>query len=320
MALQIILIFKVRLNTLIDHKTSKAFRGVAIIMVMIVHFANWNYQGPLSEIWKGMVSSFGIYGVDIFFMLSGYGLVKSYEKNGIDRRFVTRRILNSYVPYLLIIGSLSIFVDKNIDGPMAVLDLLIGQNFWFMRVLFAFYLMFMVIYRIGFLKEIFLTAAVLALTCYLYLTSHADFWYLSNGAFLIGVYAATIEKKYGDKVKEFMVRFNLAGIGLAAASSSAYLYSVTASKSAHMLSSMMFTIMILGFCVQLDCKGYILPVIGSYSLYIYLIHGRILWFLVSKFETMSFHLIALHDFWISVLAGIVIGFAIEKVIGMVQKK
>ncbi len=123
---------------MINSKTSKAFRGVAMIMVMIIHFTNWNYQGPLSEVWKSMVSSFGIYGVDIFFLLSGYGLVRSYEKNGIDRKFVTRRILNSYVPYLLIVGILSIFVDKNIDGPEAVVDLLIGQEFLFMTVLFAF--------------------------------------------------------------------------------------------------------------------------------------------------------------------------------------
>ena len=305
---------------MINNKTSKAFRGVAMIMVMIVHFANWNYQGPLSEVWKSMVSSFGIYGVDIFFLLSGYGLVRSYEKNGIDRKFVTRRILNSYVPYLLIVGILSIFVDKNIDGPEAVVDLLIGQDFWFMTVLFAFYLMFMVIYRIGFLKEILLSIAVIAFSYYLYATSHADFWYLSNGAFLIGVYAAALEKRFCDKVKEMMVRFNLVGIGLAAAFSSAYLYSVSDSISAHMLASMMFTIMILGFCVQLDLKGYILPVIGSYSLYIYLIHGRILWLLVAKFETMSFHMIALNDLWISVLAGIAIGMIYDKVIGMVQKK
>ncbi len=305
---------------MIDNKTSRAFRGVAIIMVMVVHFANWNYEGPLSEIWKGMVSSWGIYGVDIFFLLSGYGLVKSYEKNGIDKRFVLRRVLNTYVPYLLIVGSLSIFVDKSLDSPGALIDLLIGQDFWFMTVIFAFYLMFMVLYRIGFLKELLLTAFVIGFTVYLYKSSHADFWYLSNGAFLIGVYAATLERKYGDKVKENIIRFNLAGIGLAAALISAYWYSVTGTEGVHLLASMMFTVMILGFCVQLDLKGYVLPVIGSYSLYIYLIHGRILWFLVSKFDSVRFIKIAINDAWISVAAGIFIGVVIEKIIGLVQKK
>lgn len=305
---------------MIDNKTSRAFRGVAIIMVMVVHFANWNYEGPLSEIWKGMVSSWGIYGVDIFFLLSGYGLVKSYEKNGIDKRFVLRRVLNTYVPYLLIVGSLSIFVDKSLDSPGAIIDLLIGQDFWFMTVIFVFYLMFMVLYRIGFIKELLLTAFVIGFTVYLYKSSHADFWYLSNGAFLIGVYAATLERKYGDKVKENIIRFNLAGIGLAAALISAYWYSVTGTEGVHLLASMMFTVMILGFCVQLDLKGYVLPVIGSYSLYIYLIHGRILWFLVSKFDSVRFFKIAINDAWISVAAGIFIGVVIEKIIGLVQKK
>ena len=305
---------------MIDNKTSRAFRGVAIIMVMVVHFANWNYEGPLSDIWKGMVSSWGIYGVDIFFLLSGYGLVKSYEKNGIDKRFVLRRVLNTYIPYLLIVGSLSIFVDKSLDSPGALVGLLIGQDFWFMTVIFAFYLMFMVLYRIGFIKELLLTAFVIGFTVYLYKSSHADFWYLSNGAFLIGVYAATLERKYGDKVKENIIRFNLAGIGLAAALISAYWYSVTGTEGVHLLASMMFTVMILGFCVQLDLKGYVLPVIGSYSLYIYLIHGRILWFLVSKFDSVRFIKIAVNDAWISVAAGIFIGVVIEKIIGLVQKK
>lgn len=305
---------------MINSKTSKAFRGVAMIMVMILHFANWNYQEPLSEIWKGLVSSWGIYGVDIFFLLSGYGLVKSYEKNGIDKRFVVRRILNTYVPYLVIVGFLSIFIDRNLDSPDAVIDLLIGQDFWFMTVIFALYLMFMVIYRVGFFKELLLTGFVTGFSVYLYKTSHADFWYLSNGAFLIGVYAATLEKKFGDKVKETIVRFNLAGIGVVAAMLSAYWYTIAGTISAHHIASMMFTVMILGFCVQLDAKGYVLPVIGSYSLYIYLIHGRILWFLVNRFESARFYNIAINDFWLSVLAGIVIGVVVEKVIGLVQKK
>lgn len=305
---------------MIDNKTSKAFRGVAIIMVMVVHFANWNYQQPLSEVWKEMVSSWGLYGVDIFFLLSGYGLVKSYEKNGIDKRFVIRRILNTYVPYLVIIGFLSIFIDKRIDGPGAVLSLFIGQDFWFMTVLFAFYLLFMVIYRIGFFKELLLTVFVVIFTAYLYMDGRAEFWYMSNGAFLMGVYAATLEKRFGDKVKELIVRFNLAGIGAAAAMLSAYWYSIAGTKIAHFMASMLFTVMILGLCVQLDTKGYLLPIIGSYSLYIYLIHGRILWFLVSKFDSARFYNIAINDFWISILAGIVIGVVIEKVIGLVQKK
>ena len=305
---------------MIDSKVSKAFRGIAILMVMVFHYANWNYEEPLSFAWKELVSSWGIYGVDIFFLLSGYGLVKSYERNGIDGKFVIRRITNSYLPYLLIIGFLSVFIDKGIDGPESVLDLLIGQDFWFMRVIFAFYLMFMVIYRIGFLKEILLGAAVIGFTYWLYASSHADFWYLSNGAFLIGVYAATIEKKFGQRAGDAAKRINLAGIGLISALASAYYYSVSGTVSAHMTASMMFTVMALGLCIQMKLKGYVLPVIGSYSLYIYLLHGRLLWIVANKLEGEPFFKIAANAFWVSLLAGVVIGFVIDKVLGLVQKK
>ena len=56
--------------------------------------------------------------------------------------------------------------------------------------------MFMVSYKIGWFKEILLTAMVAAFSLWLYKApAFQDFWMLSNAAFLIGVYAATLEEK-----------------------------------------------------------------------------------------------------------------------------
>ncbi len=305
---------------MIDSKVSRTFRGIAVLMVMVFHYANWNYEAPLSELWKGIVASWGIYGVDIFFLLSGYGLVKSYEKSGVDRGFVIRRIMNSYVPYILIVGFCTIFIDKGIDSLSDVGELLIGQDFWFMRVLFAFYIMFMVIYRIGFLKEILLGVAVLGFTYWLYASSHADFWFLSNGAFLIGVYAASLEKGFKEELKNVIVRINLAGIGLVAAIVSAYWFSCAGTVSAHMTASMLFTVMVLGLCVQLKGEGYVLKVIGVYSLYIYLLHGRLLWLTAAKMEGAGYFKIAVTAFFISLLVSMGIGYIIEKVLRLIQKR
>ena len=71
---------------MIDNRTSKVFRGIAILMVIASHFAGGMYEESFNEALRQWISTWGVYGVDIFFMLSGYGLVKSYQKNGIDKR------------------------------------------------------------------------------------------------------------------------------------------------------------------------------------------------------------------------------------------
>ena len=107
-------------------------------MVIASHFAAGMYEESFNEGLRQWISTWGVYGVDIFFLLSGYGLVKSYQKSGIDKRFVLKRFLNSYVPYILIAGFFAI-TDKAIDTPRAVVNLLIGFDHWFMCVLFAFF-------------------------------------------------------------------------------------------------------------------------------------------------------------------------------------
>ena len=261
---------------MIDNRTSKVFRGIAILMVIASHFAGGMYEESFNEALRQWISTWGVYGVDIFFMLSGYGLVKSYQKNGINKRFLLKRFLNSYVPYILIVGFFAL-IDKSIDSMRALINLLIGYDYWFMCVLFAFYIMFMIFYRIGKLKEVLLTIGVIAFTYMLWAKGFSPFWELSNGAFLIGVYAATLEERSGEKLKDFIIKTNLAFIGLAVTIICAFWHVFSETFASHMSASMAFTVTALAFCVQLKTGGVILATLGRYSLYIYLLHSRIFW-------------------------------------------
>ena len=80
---------------MIDNRISKVFRGIAILMVIGSHYAGWMHTEPFNETVRAWISTWGVYGVDVFLLLSGYGLVKSYEKNGIDKQFV----LKSHTPF-----------------------------------------------------------------------------------------------------------------------------------------------------------------------------------------------------------------------------
>ncbi len=301
---------------MIDNKTSKLFRGIAILMVIGSHYAGWMYADPFSETWKNGVASWGVYGVDIFFLLSGYCLVKAYEKNGIDKRFVVRRFLNSYIPYILIAGFCAVVLDKSIDCGEAFVKLIIGYDYWFMCILFAFYIMFMVFYKIGFLKEILLTAGGIGLSYWMYTAEFQDFWFLSNAAFLIGVYAATMEGKFKDKVKDIIVKCNLTMIAFALMVACAFWHVFSGELNSHIFASIMFTFMALGLCVQFRGEGIILPTLGRFSLYIYLLHSRLFWIVAGKYSEMSYFKMAvlagIITLAVSVVAGYIFEFGLNK--------
>ena len=304
---------------MIDNRTSKVFRGIAILMVIASHFAGGMYEESFNESLRQWISTWGVYGVDIFFLLSGYGLVKSYQKNGIDKKFVLNRSLNSYVPYMLIVGFFAL-IDKSIDSPKALINLLIGYDYWFMCVLFAFYIMFMIFYRIGKFKEVLLTIGVIAFTYMLRVKGFSPFWELSNGAFLIGVYAATLEGRFGERVKEFIVKINLAMIGLALTVICAFWHVFGETYASHMTASMMFTVMALGLCVQLKVNGVILPTLGRYSLYIYLLHSRIFWKYVAYKDEWSYLKGAVIAGLIVLFVSVAVGFSMEWWIGRISKR
>lgn len=295
---------------MIDNRTSKVFRGIAILMVIASHFAGGMYEESFNEALRQWISTWGVYGVDIFFMLSGYGLVKSYQKNGIDKRFVLKRFLNSYVPYILIVGFFAL-IDKSIDSLRSLINLLIGYDYWFMCVLFAFYIMFMIFYRIGKLKEVLLTIGVIAFTYMLWAKGFSPFWELSNGAFLIGVYAATLEERSGEKLKDFIIKTNLAFIGLAVTIICAFWHVFSETYASHMSASMAFTVMALAFCVQLKTGGVILATLGRYSLYIYLLHSRIFWKFVAYKDEWSYLKGAVIAGLIGLFVSVAVGFSME---------
>lgn len=305
---------------MIDNKTSKIFRGIAILMVIASHYAGWMYTEPFNETWRAWISTWGVYGVDIFFMLSGYGLVKAYARNGIDSRFIIRRFANSYIPYILIAGFFAIVIDRSVTGFKDVYQLIIGYDYWFMCILFAFYIMFMVFYKIGYFKEILLTVAVIAFSLWLYARGFADFWIVSNPAFLIGVYAATIEGRFGEKVANSVRDCNMTMISFALMVVCAFWHTFTGQMSAHVLSSIFFTLMALFLCVQFKAGGVVLPVLGRFSLYIYLLHTRIFWMISERLESLGYLKMAVIAGLVTLIISVIVGYIMEFVIGKVVKK
>lgn len=180
-------------NVIFSKEASLWFKGIAIIMVILSHYAEWwewffKEEGTVELIRDG-ISRFGPYGVAIFLLFSGYGLSKSAGDKRINGRFVLKRILGVYVPYLVIVVLIEM-LSGGFESMNDVLDIFYGQNFWYMTVMFSLYIAFMLIFFVfenRHIRAILITGFTIWYSYSLYMDGKYDFWYISNAAFAIGV-------------------------------------------------------------------------------------------------------------------------------------
>ena len=271
---------------LYSRQASTWFKGLGIIMIILSHFAEWwswffTEEGYRELVRDGM-SRLGPYGVAIFFLFSGYGLVKSAGVNRIDWRFVGRRFVSVYIPYLVIVSAIKLlsggFPLKNADD---LCDFLYGDDFWYMTVLFSFYLAFMAIWFV--FKNTHIRAVLMFVFTYwysnrLYVNGEQDFWYISNIAFAIGVLFALYEpyvKKAMDKVGIILAIVFGAGSGMVVYRT-LYTEQIFAEPIDEIRCSIVavtvFTLFVASFCAVWKWYDPVLPVFGDYSLYFYLTH------------------------------------------------
>ncbi len=308
-------------KSLYKREASGWFKGLAIIMVILSHYAEWwswfHVEEGISEIIRYGVSRFGPYGVGIFFLFSGYGLTKSAGSMRIDWRFIAKRILNVYVPYLVIVVLIEL-LSGGFASTEEVLNLFYGQNFWYMTVLFSFYLAFMAIWLI-FTNRHIRGGLMIGFTWwyshYLYVSGEQDFWYISNIAFAIGTLLALYEpeiKKGMDKVGIWLTI--LFGLGsLAVVYSALHMEHVWADPLEEIRSRIIAVTIFVLFVASLGAvwKWYdrILQFIGKYSIYLYLWHTFLFMWAVNYFT---------HEMWIRfvIAAGVILSVSIVMGIGM----
>lgn len=220
-----------------NHKTEQLFtkditnffRGIAAIMVVLSHYAEWwtiwmQPEGH-AETFRIALTKLGVYGVDLFFLFSGYAMVKSLGQDKMNLRFVWKRMKNVYIPYFIVVGVIELisggFLSPTEDFGLFLRDFgtfASGYDYWYMFVLFLFYIGFIVIYFIPFGR----IWRVLTFSLFTYLVSYLlyqkgmqEFWYVSNITFVLGVIAGEYEvqlKKIVEKAGIFIIPIMAAGM------------------------------------------------------------------------------------------------------------
>ncbi len=286
----------IKKDALYNKEISTWFKGLAIIMVILSHYAEWwswfYVEEGTRELIRLGISRFGPYGVAIFFLFSGYGLTKSAGNKRIGVGYILKRVINVYIPYLVMVvliellsGGFKTFED--------VINIFYGQNFWYMTVLFSFYLAFMAIWLV-FINCHIRAVLMMVFTCWysnnLYKSGAQGFWYISNIAFGIGVLLALYEpviKKITDKIGIILaILFGIGSIGVMY--SALYMEHVWENPvdeiRSRILAVIVFTIFVVFFAAVWKWYDPVLPILGKYSIYFYLLHTFLFMQIINSLE------------------------------------
>ncbi len=259
---------------------SLLLRGIAIFLVLICHYAVWIGEIFHSDLLEYGLGRFGVYGVDLFFVVSGYGLVKSVGKKRINGTFLWKRFKTVYLPYLLIVGLITVY-DGGISGMAGWVSFLTGAEYWYIRNILVFYLAFYVVYRLSDRPWVRMLLMAVCLTAYsglLIWQERALFWYISNVTFLFGMLLAQYERQL-LKAAGFLYPLQLLALAVGMyfvikTGLAGYTVIPPLEEKIHggLLAGLIWTYLMVQGCAFLHEKIRWLEAVGSFSLELYLCH------------------------------------------------
>lgn len=137
---------------LLNKTTTTSIKGIAILLVIIAHVGHVGFGIRL-------LVPLGCFGVSVFLILSGYGLMESYSRNGL-KDFWRKRVLRVLLPYLIWICFYSIYLLIS-HKPITSHDI----RYWFVEYIIIWYVAFYYIMKFCpyYKWSLFLVIAILIL-------------------------------------------------------------------------------------------------------------------------------------------------------------
>lgn len=259
-------------------------KGVAVFIILISHI------GDKSGL--RIFTPLGGIGVSIFLICSGYGLFKSYLKNGLNQ-YIKKRFIGLLIPYWIVLGVFSI-INFNTLGFTGFLKgallIRVPSIFWYVQYIAIFYLVFYVAFKyLGCSRGVI---AVLLFSIAIFIMSKSLLLGEQSFAFIIGIQLAKF--KFSDeKLKAGISGTVLIVIGIA----SLLLKQTALIREANYIiinlnGVMIKTITGLGiiFILYILMKYKVFKIFcggGKYSYEIYLAHMPLVEMLVGKFTVLN---------------------------------
>lgn len=275
-------------GSLIDRDDSRFIRGFATCGVFLAHSESYlsgiNFAG--SRFLKPFSVMGGI-GVLLFFFVSGYGLWKSYSGNMNIGKYWKKRLLNTFLPAILIEAAFAIesLTRKN----TFTLNNFLFETFvdsWFIDVIMIeyviFFLSFIISHKIKkdnlnlMLGTVFVFDMVIAVA--FFVMGLDDRWYNGLMLFPVGMFLAYKENSFKKSMdKKWFVWFamsilSFAGFGMVFWLFKGAVWANLLKTLAGIALSVLFTV----FFRRFSLGNKVMNWVGDKSLYVYLIHVGIL--------------------------------------------
>lgn len=270
------------MDTYLSKVQTNAIRGVAACMIVVAHYVN-RINTTSTGLTIPLINKIGRYGVVIFFICSGYGLMESYKKDSDLNGFWSKRLKSVLLPYWLIqFLSLSLLFEAKVSerGCNGLIQWFSGIEHWYILVSILLYFGFWLSAKIA--KNHLVLGNIVGATLInliLILCQAEDYWYMSNYTFILGILVSV----YKEKLYELINLKTMTVSGVLFAMSSviyaklSYIYPIYfVGKN---LAAIFWGILVLHVLKYLPVKNKILQSLGTCSLFIYVIHVNVLEYL-----------------------------------------
>lgn len=270
-------------------ESTKAIKGIIAILIIIHHITIIGIQiEPL----MGM-QYVGYLLVGVFFLYSGYGLMKSVKtKENYLKGFITKRIPAILVPFFVMNSLYLLVLSVCFGRTYSILEILnyvlgiqlINSYAWYTIMILVFYLAFYFFFKIFKEKKAVILIGIFILLSIVFCMKFVGVqWFLSSLSFFIGILLAYQERRILEWVKK---KYLLCLLIVLFATIGCFLLGFVLVESAivnqltAVVCNFFFTLTVIVVNMKLQIKNEITIFLGNISYEIYLVHKLVLFIML----------------------------------------
>jgi peptidoglycan/LPS O-acetylase OafA/YrhL len=267
------------MKDMISKNVTNNAKAIAIILVLMGHLVSSN-----KTTFPSYMQEFATFSVDVFLFLSGYGLTKSFDSNGI-KGFLSKRFSAVYIPFLiatLITAMYRGFYDEKWPEIIKTLafyskTLPIDPTMWFIYFICSWYIFFWIIFstfRNKTLQAIALFAISIAFTNF----PNREYSYVLSSMFSLHSFSFPVGVIFAR-----YITFNKSQLSLICAVFTSLFcilfYNITIKSDPALVgvSGIVFSISLITSLIIINKTNSALLFLGAHSYEIYLFEGIFRW-------------------------------------------
>lgn len=281
--------FGINLNYLSKENTD-CLKGIFSIFVVICHMRSRILI--LNDTLLGaLCTAMGYLSVSVFFFVSGYGLMSSYQKKG--KRYIERfwrsRICPFYIVIIVIVAMYAVY-ELLIGEYFTIFDIIksitfgnvIIKNGWYLQAALMLYIFFWIVFALfsqfkGQLRAMLLCCIGYMLLCIV--LNMGTYWYESVFSFLLGIIWCAYKEKIDGKINQKRNYFIFLILSFALFSVTLIMGNTGLLKikelilACKMISAVSFVLLVLFLIMRMNIQNIVTQKLGAISLEIYVMQG-----------------------------------------------